>query len=115
MTTTFAELASCGPHSERRVSSLPDRAPVVFVVAAGDDARRSLEQLIRTTGFDVESCGTPAEFLSSARPAVPCCLLLEVSPPSGYGLDLQRQVAETMDMRIVFITGRPDVPVRSKR
>jgi FixJ family two-component response regulator len=114
MTTTFAELASRGPHSERRVSSLPERAPVVFVVAAADDARRSLEQLIRTTGFDVESCGTPAEFLSSPRPAVPCCLLLEVSLPATSGLELQRLVGTRMDMPVVFITDRPDVQVTVK-
>ena len=45
-----------------------------------------------------------------SRPAVPSCLLLDVSPGAN-GLELQRQVGARMDMPVVFITGRPDVRV----
>jgi FixJ family two-component response regulator len=86
-------------------------APSVFIVAEDDYVRRSLEQVIMTTGFDVERCESAEEFLSLSRPAVPCCLLLDVSLPGTNGLELQRQVAARMDMPIVFITGRPDVRV----
>ena len=110
MTTMFAELPSRGSSPET-LSSPAHTAPSVFIVAEDDYLRRSLEQLITTTGFDVERCGSPEEFLSLSRPAVPCCLLLDVSLPGTNGLELQRQVAARMDMPIVFITGRPDVRV----
>ena len=110
MTTMLAELPS-RRFSPERLSSPAHMAPSVFIVAEDDYLRRSLEQLITTTGFDVERCGSAEEFLSLSRPAVPCCLLLDVSLPGTKGLELQRQVAARMDMPIVFITGRPDVRV----
>jgi FixJ family two-component response regulator len=83
----------------------------VFLVADDEDARRSLEQLLTTTGFHVESCGSAEEFLSLPRPAVPSCLLLDVSLPGTNGLEVQRQVGARIDTPIVFITGGPDVRV----
>jgi FixJ family two-component response regulator len=97
--------------SPERLSSPAQTAPSVFIVAEDDCARRSLEQLITTTGFDVERCGSTAELLCLSRPPVPCCLLLDVSPPGTNGLELQRQVGARMDMPVVFITGRPDARV----
>src|SRR5436190_316529 len=54
MTTMFAELATRGPHSERRVSLLPKRAPVVIVVAVGDAARRAPEQLLSAVDVAIQ-------------------------------------------------------------
>ena len=92
-------------------SSAVHTTPIVFVVATDQGARRSLELLISTTGFDVESCDSAEEVLSVPRPTVPCCLLLDVSPLGENGLELQRQVGERMPMPIVFLTDRPDVRV----
>ena len=111
MTTMFAELASRGSSPEGPSSPAHTAPPIVFVVAEDDCVRRSLEQLITTTGFDVESCGSAEESLSLSRPTVPCCVLLDVSLPGANGLDLQRQVGARMDMPTIFITGRPDVRV----
>jgi FixJ family two-component response regulator len=108
MTTMFAELRSRGSSHERLLSPA-HTAPSVFIVAEDDYVRRSLEQVIMTTGFDVERCESAEEFLSLSRPAVPCCLLLDVSLPGTNGLELQRKVGARMDMPIVFITGRADV------
>src|SRR5688572_20145520 len=107
MTSMAPELA--GPPSYRNRSAVArTTAPIVFVVADDDHARRSLEQLIKATGFDVEGCGSAEAFMSVPRPRVPCCLLLD-SRPLVSGLELQRQVSAQMDMPVVFITGRPDV------
>ena len=110
MTTMFAELPS-RKSSPERLSSRAHTAPSVFIVAEDDYACRSLERLITTTGFNVERCGSTAELLSLSRPDVPCCLLLDISPPGTNGLELQRQVGARMDMPIVFITCRPDARV----
>jgi FixJ family two-component response regulator len=114
MTTTLLELPSRGSFRERPSSSIRTAPSIVFVVCDDEYMRRSLEQLITATGFDVESCGTPAEFLSSPRPAVPCCLLLEVSLPATGVLELQRLVGTRKNMPVVFITDRPDVQVTVK-
>jgi FixJ family two-component response regulator len=107
MTTRFAELLTRASYPE--TPSPSPTAGIVFVVADHADMRRSLEQLISTTGVDVEHCSAE-EFLSLPRPAVPCCLLLDVSLPGTNGLELQRQVGARMYMPIVF-TGSPDARV----
>jgi len=93
-------------HERQQTPSPSTTAAIVFVVADHAYGRRSLDQLISTTGVDVEHCSAE-EFLSLPRPAVPCCLLLDVSLPGTNGLELQRQVGARMDMPIVF-SGRPD-------
>lgn len=110
MMTMLAELPSRGSYREP-TSASSRTAPIVFVVADDGDARRSPVEPITTTAFDVERCSSAEEFLSFSRPAVPCCLLLDVSLPGPNGLELQRQVGARMDMPIVFITDRPDLRV----
>jgi FixJ family two-component response regulator len=98
-----------GSCSEQPSSARP-LTPIVFVVADDEYMRRSLEQLITPTGFDVESCSSAEEFLSLSRPAVPCCLV-NVSLSAANDLELQRRVGARMDVPIVFVTDRPDVRV----
>ena len=111
MTAMFAELPDHGCYPESPSSSVRTTLPIVFVVVDDEYVRRSLEQLVATTGFDVESCGSVEELLSVSRPGRPCCLLLDGSLPCASGLELQRQVAARMEMPLVFITDRPDVHV----
>lgn len=94
-----------------RPSPAVHSTPTVFVLAADEGVRRSLELLIGATGFDVESCDSAEEVFSASRPTVPCCLLLDLSPLGENGLELQRQIGERMAMPIVFVTDRPDVRV----
>jgi FixJ family two-component response regulator len=55
--------------------------------------------------------GSADEFLSRPRPAVPSCLILDLSLPGLSGLDLQKRIAgERTDMPIIFITGHGDIP-----
>jgi FixJ family two-component response regulator len=111
MTSMATELlrSESRPH---RLSSSAGTAPrTVFLVADDEDARRSVEKLLATTGVDIESCGSAEEFLSLSPPTVPCCLVLDVSLPGTSALEVQRQVATRIDTPIVFIIGRPDVGV----
>ena len=114
MTSMFTELPSRESYPGRPASSARTAAPIVFLVADDEHVRRSLEQLITTSGFDVEGYRSAEEFLALSRPAVPCCLLLDVSLPGTKGLELQRRVGTKMEIPIVFITGRPDVRVTVK-
>ena len=83
--------------------------PIVFVVSDVDCVSRRLEDLIRTSGFDVEGCGSAEQLLSVPHSAVPCCVLLDASLSGAKSLELQRQVTARFDVPIVFITERPDV------
>src|SRR5215207_10166555 len=90
---------------------MPDVASIVFVVDDDVSVRESLELLIKSAGWQPETFVSAQEFLSRPHPAVPCCLVLDVTLPGLSGLDLQRQLGERRDVPIIFITGHGDVPM----
>jgi FixJ family two-component response regulator len=85
----------------------------VFVV--DDDVRCvALSRLLRTAGY-VETFGTAAECLSADRLKDADCLVLDVHLPDLSGLELQAKLtALGLDLPIVFITGRGDIPMSVK-
>jgi len=86
--------------------------PVVFVVDDDISVRESLELLIRSEGWQVETFASAQQFLSRPAAVVPSCLVLDVSLPGLNGLDLQERIAiERMNMPIIFITGHGDIPM----
>jgi FixJ family two-component response regulator len=90
---------------------MPDVPSMVFVVDDDVSVRESLELLIRTAGWQPEVFESAHQFLSRPRPAVPCCLVLDVTLPGLNGLELQKRLAARTDMPIIFITGHGDVPM----
>jgi FixJ family two-component response regulator len=87
-----------------------DSAPIVFVVDEDSSVRESLKSLISCGGWQTETFTSAHEFLLRPWPAVPSCLVLNVSLPDLNGLDLQKRVAvDRPNMSIIFITGQPDV------
>lgn len=93
-----------------RVITMPDVASIVFVVDDDVSVRESLEGLVRTAGWQVETFITAQGFLSRPRATSPCCLVLDVSLPGLTGLELQERLVERTEMPIIFITGYGDVP-----
>ena len=89
-------------------------APVVFVVDDDISVRESLELLLETAGWKAETFKSAEEFLSRQRTLAPSCLVLDVSLPDLNGLDLQKRIADRIDMPIIFITGRGDIPMSVK-
>ena len=84
---------------------------IVFVVDDDISIRESLELLIRTEGWQLETFASAQEFLDHPRVPVPSCLVLDISLPGLNGLELQKRIAmERTDMPIIFITGHGDVP-----
>ena len=86
--------------------------PIVYVVDDDISVRESLELLISSQGWQPEIFSSIQEFLARPRPAVPHCLVLDMSLPDGNGLDLQKRLnADGRHMPIIFITGHGDVPM----
>jgi FixJ family two-component response regulator len=101
--------------SVQRISTLPHRTPVVFVVDDDEAVRESLGSLICCEGWQAETFASAREFLLRPRVLAPSCLVLDVSLPDLNGLDLQERIAaDRVDMPIIFITGRGDVPMTVK-
>jgi len=85
--------------------------PIVFVVDDDVSVRESLEGLIGSEGWEVETFASAQAFLARPRVIVPSCLVLDVTLPDLSGLDLQKRLADRSDMPIIFITGYGDVPM----
>ena len=85
--------------------------PIVFVVDDDISVRESLEMLIQFAGWQPETFASAEEFLAHPRVLTPNCLVLDVSLPDLNGLDLQKLVADRLEMPIIFITGYGDVPM----
>jgi FixJ family two-component response regulator len=90
---------------------MPDATSIVFVVDDDVSVRESLELLIRNAGWIPETFASAQEFLSHPHPAVPCCLVLDVTLPGLSGLELQERLTGRTDMPIIFITGHGNVPM----
>ena len=89
-----------------------DPESIVFIIDDDPLYRRSSERLVRSVGFSVQSFESASHFLSSRRPNVPSCLILDVRMPGLSGLDLQRELAEAgVHIPIIFVTGHGDIPM----
>jgi len=89
-----------------------EKNPLVFVVDDDASIRDSLRDLIGSAGLDVQTCASAQEFLTSPRPDVPTCLVLDVKLPGLSGLDLQQELAKAgAQIPIIFITGHGDIPM----
>ena len=84
---------------------------IVFVVDDDLSVLRSLKLLISYAGWQPAMCASAEEFLALPRVAFPSCLVLDVGLPDINGLELQKLVADRIEMPIIFITGDGDVPV----
>ena len=85
-------------------------APMVFVVDDDVSVRESLELLIQTEPWRVETFASAEEFLARPRIEAPTCLLLDLALPDLNGLEVQKKLAGRNDMPIIFITGQGDIP-----
>jgi len=97
--------------SPRSGGSMSHTTPIVFIVDDDISVRESLELLIRSAGWKPETFASAQEFLVRSRTLAPSCLVLDVALPDLSGLDLQKLVADRIDMPIIFITGYGDVPM----
>jgi FixJ family two-component response regulator len=86
-------------------------APTVFVVDDDIYIRQSLEQLIRSQGWQPQTCDSAREFIVRPRPFVPSALILAFSSKDSNGLEVQKKIArECAEMPIVVIADYGDIP-----
>jgi len=89
-----------------------EKNPCVFVVDDDASMRDSLRDLLGSAGLNVQTFASADEFLTSRRPDVPSCLVLDVQLPGLSGLDLQQALAKSeVQIPIIFITGHGDIPM----
>jgi FixJ family two-component response regulator len=83
---------------------MSETAGLLFVIDDDASMRRSLENLLRSVGLQVEAFASAQEFLPGHRPDVPGCLVLDMRLPGLSRLDLQkRMAAANSELPIIFI------------
>ncbi|HEY5022620.1 MAG TPA: response regulator [Gemmatimonadaceae bacterium] len=97
---------------DKTASPRQSATPIVFVVDDDVSVRESLELLIGSAGWETATFDSAHAFLAHPLALSPSCLILDVGLPDLSGLDLQKRiVVDRVDMPIIFITGRGDVPM----
>jgi FixJ family two-component response regulator len=84
--------------------------PIVTVVDNDAAVRTTLVSLIRSAGWMARDFASAHEFLACPRLPVPGCLVADVALPDLGGLELQRRIADRVEMPIIFMTHLVDVP-----
>ncbi len=89
----------------------PDHAQSTVVVIDDDEeVRKALQGLLRSVGWRAELFASVQEFLASARPEPPGCLVLDVRLPGRSGLDFHDDLVQAnIRMPVIFISGHADV------
>ncbi len=94
---------------------MKDPAPIVYVVDDDLSVRRSLERLLHSAGFRVETFSSGEDFWAHLPPESPSCLLLDIRMPGRNGLDLQAELDRAgIFLPIIFITGHGTIPMSVK-
>jgi FixJ family two-component response regulator len=88
---------------------------LISVVDDDGSIRESLQGLLESIGFAVETFASATAFLGSEYLLRTDCLILDVRMPVMRGPDLQRELARRgHDIPIVFITAHGDEEVRPR-
>lgn len=79
-----------------------------LVAVVDDDVYvcEAVESLLKSIGFDTATFDSARDFLDSPKFSNVSCLILDVSMPVMNGLELQRHLADTHPIPIIFITAR---------
>jgi len=89
-----------------------DANATVVVIDDDPEVREALQGLLRTVGLRAELFASVTDFLDSARPDLPGCLVLDVRLPGRSGLEFQNDLAKAqVHLPIIFVTGYADVPM----
>lgn len=88
--------------------------PLVAIVDDDELFRRSVERLIGSAGFSVETFGSAEDFLEHGNLEATACAILDMRLPGLNGFELQRQlITRPRRIPIVFISAHEDPIVRA--
>src|ERR1700722_5987686 len=83
---------------------------MVFVVDDDASVRGVVADLFRSVGLQVEAFASAQEFLSSKRPDLPSCIVLDVRLPGQSGLEFQRTLMKSgILLPVIFVSGHGDI------
>ena len=92
----------------------PTNKPLVAIVDDDELFRRSVERLIGSAGFSVETFGSAEDFLERGNLDTAACAILDMRLPGLDGFELQRRlISRPRRIPIVFVSAHEDAVVRA--
>jgi FixJ family two-component response regulator len=86
--------------------------PTVLLLDDDPAVREAVQALLGSVGMQVMAFADVQDFLDSARPAGPSCLVLDVRMPGKSGLDLLDELnRRNLSLPAIVITGHGDIPM----
>jgi len=83
---------------------------LVHVIDDDEAVRRSLDFMLRSSGYEVQRWEDGVEFLKRVDRARPACVLLDVRMPEMDGLEVQSTMADRgINFPVVVLTGHGDI------
>jgi FixJ family two-component response regulator len=92
----------------------PTDRPLISIVDDDGLFRRSIERLVRSAGFRVETFGSAEDFLERGDLEQTTCAILDMKLPGMSGLELQqRLITRPTPTPIVFVSAHDEPVVRA--
>ncbi|TIM01258.1 MAG: response regulator [Mesorhizobium sp.] len=89
-----------------------DQKSIVHVVDDDASMREALHGLFLSIGLETRTYASAQDFLATAVPDSPGCLIIDVRLPDMNGLDFQAQLSQTgVQLPVVMMTGYGDIPM----
>lgn len=90
----------------------PPLPPLVCVLDDDPDIRGSIESLLRSEGFSVQTYASTSEFVMCESVDRAACLLLDINLGDANGLDFQEELAgNEIAVPVILMSGYGDIPM----
>jgi FixJ family two-component response regulator len=85
---------------------------LICVIDDDEEVRGSLDSLLRSAGFEVQTFAGPEEYLACPAADAAACLVLDVRLQGADGLEFQQSLIESAALvPVILITGHGDIPM----
>jgi two-component system, LuxR family, response regulator FixJ len=91
---------------------MTDSQQIVYVVEDDEAVRDSLEMMLVSMEYKVETFPTANAFLDEYNESMAGCIVLDIRMPGMDGMELQKALnSKNSILPIIFVTGHGDVPM----